>query len=83
MFRKQRNAPDPAPDDITRMLEAQAGPAAAPYFPGTDPDGKPRLPPFAGRYAAADSSMPADIIRPDEDYASKPPAGAVQRSPFV
>ena len=53
------------------------------YFPGTDPDGKERLDPFALHYAAPNSAMSASVQRPPEDFEPKPKPGAVQRSPFV
>jgi hypothetical protein len=55
-------------------------PEVEPYFPGTDPDGKERLPPFAGRFAAKDMAM-TDVEDPRPKPKTEP--GAVARSPFV
>lgn len=58
-------------------------PEAEPFYPGIDPDGKERLPLFAGRFAAKDTAMQG-VTRPIEDYDdTKPQPGAVALSPFV
>jgi hypothetical protein len=64
-----------------KRLKAQADPDEdEPYYPGTDPDGKERLPPFAGRFAAQDTAM-AGVERPGGPSSTKP--GATAPSPFV
>lgn len=52
-----------------------------PEYPGTDPDGRERLPLFAGRFAAASTAMEG-VERPPAEPRSTAP-GEVAASPFV
>jgi hypothetical protein len=53
-------------------------------YEGVDYDGKVRVPPFAGRFAAPDMSMMATtgVLRDPKDERAKSP-GAIARSPFA
>lgn len=53
------------------------------YYPGIDPDGKERLPPFGVRFAAGDTSMAATGVVVVESDPPKFPPGSIARSEFV
>jgi hypothetical protein len=74
---------DEQPDWLAEVAkDLAAEPEVEPYYPGVDPDGKERHPPFGLRFVAPDTAMQG-VRRPTDEPEREFPPGAVQRSPFV
>ncbi len=71
--------PDEMSATLRRLFAEAENAEPETYFPGVDPDGKPRLDPFCVGFVAEGSAMPVESE--DDDLRAR--QGRTQRSPFV